>query len=475
MTKQINNLKIDPELKDLFPPLTPDEYSQLEQNIKKDGCQNPLFIWHGYIADGHNRYKICTENKIPYKTVEINFSTKEEVIQWMINTQLGRRNLTPMQRIAITEKYRPVLEIKAKQNLSKAGQSFSPKEGSANLPKVDTPINTRIELAKLAGVGERTYGKATAILNSNNEIIKQVVLKNEKSIDAGYKEIKGDSKSKGIKTSENLISLINKCKIQVDGIKQLDIYRNLDNSDREKVIDSLLTLGENINEILNSNLLTSIENPTGILSINDIRKKVEYKTTDDCDLAISQLEAQQQCINEEKEKIYRIRQQLYNKSSNDDLHCIVKEIGKETLVDHKFVFYLVKHGNKNKILDIYDSILIDNDTDLIYRKIEIIQLSKNEKSILLAKILEIRNEYKKRIKEKGTEWEQFAKKFTESFNSYNCSKINNGNPMIKEIIDSGYRTLAKKYHPDLTNDDGKQMQVINEAKDILDKSFSTNI
>lgn len=31
---------------------------------------------------------------------------------------------------------------------------------------------TREQLSKLAGVGERTYGKATAILNSDNEEIK---------------------------------------------------------------------------------------------------------------------------------------------------------------------------------------------------------------------------------------------------------------------------------------------------------------
>ena len=36
----------------------------------------------------------------------------------MIDTQLGRRNLTPIQRIAIAEKYRPIIEKKAKENQS---------------------------------------------------------------------------------------------------------------------------------------------------------------------------------------------------------------------------------------------------------------------------------------------------------------------------------------------------------------------
>lgn len=36
----------------------------------------------------------------------------------MIDTQLGRRNLTPIQKIAITEKYRKIYEEKAKENMN---------------------------------------------------------------------------------------------------------------------------------------------------------------------------------------------------------------------------------------------------------------------------------------------------------------------------------------------------------------------
>ena len=53
----------------------------------------------------------------------------------------------------------------------------------ANLPNPIEQVDTRAELAKLAGVGERTYGKASAILNSNNEDVKNAVMSGEKSID----------------------------------------------------------------------------------------------------------------------------------------------------------------------------------------------------------------------------------------------------------------------------------------------------
>lgn len=35
-------LKIDPEFQSLIPPLTPEEFRQLETNIIEDGCRDPL-------------------------------------------------------------------------------------------------------------------------------------------------------------------------------------------------------------------------------------------------------------------------------------------------------------------------------------------------------------------------------------------------------------------------------------------------
>lgn len=42
------------------------------------------------------------------------------MMQWMISRQLGRRNLSPIQRIAVAEKYRPIYERQAKENLRQA-------------------------------------------------------------------------------------------------------------------------------------------------------------------------------------------------------------------------------------------------------------------------------------------------------------------------------------------------------------------
>jgi hypothetical protein len=159
-------------------------------NLLADGCQNALFIWNGYIADGHNRYTICRKHNIPFEVVELAYDNKTDVMRWMIDGQLGRRNLNTMQRVAITEKYRPALEAKAKENLKEFRGNQYTGAISANLPKVQEPINTRAELAKLANTKERTYSKAVAILNSENEEVKQKVLDGKQTIDSGYNEIR---------------------------------------------------------------------------------------------------------------------------------------------------------------------------------------------------------------------------------------------------------------------------------------------
>ena len=56
-------LKIDPEFQNKIPPLTEDEYRQLEENILEAGkVFEPITVWNGTIVDGHNRYRIIMEH-----------------------------------------------------------------------------------------------------------------------------------------------------------------------------------------------------------------------------------------------------------------------------------------------------------------------------------------------------------------------------------------------------------------------------
>lgn len=141
------------------------------------------------------------------------YETKEEVMEWMLDIQIGRRNLTPIQKIAITEKYRPIYEkqAKARQVTSTGGANpqLTPKLVEAEKEKNRTNNETNTKLSKLAGVGKETYRMGAKILNSGNEKLKQEVLSGEKSINAGYKELTGKKVGRRIKELERLYGIQN--------------------------------------------------------------------------------------------------------------------------------------------------------------------------------------------------------------------------------------------------------------------------
>ena len=71
-------MQILQELEALIPPLTSEEYKQLERNILEEGIRDPLITWNGILVDGHNRYRIAQEHNIKYKIIEMNFADINE-------------------------------------------------------------------------------------------------------------------------------------------------------------------------------------------------------------------------------------------------------------------------------------------------------------------------------------------------------------------------------------------------------------
>lgn len=73
------------------------------------------------------------------------------LMEWMINTQLGRRNLPPAQRLAVMDKFKRKIQEQAKSTQGTRTDLTS----SPNGEKVIS-THTDKELAKLAGVGTGT-------------------------------------------------------------------------------------------------------------------------------------------------------------------------------------------------------------------------------------------------------------------------------------------------------------------------------
>lgn len=89
-----DDLKIDEEFKTIIPPLTEEEYANLEKSLRSEGCRDAIMVWDGVIVDGHNRYELCRKWGIPFRTIRTSFSSREAAISWICLNQLSRRNLT---------------------------------------------------------------------------------------------------------------------------------------------------------------------------------------------------------------------------------------------------------------------------------------------------------------------------------------------------------------------------------------------
>ena len=88
---------IDEEFQFLLPSLDKDTFALLEENILENGIRDPIVLWDNVIIDGHNRYNIAVKHGIVFNTVSMEFNTRDDVIIWIISTQVSRRNLTPIQ------------------------------------------------------------------------------------------------------------------------------------------------------------------------------------------------------------------------------------------------------------------------------------------------------------------------------------------------------------------------------------------
>ena len=151
------NLKIDPEFQNQIPPLTDDEYKQLEENILKEGkLLSPLIVWGNTLVDGHNRYAILQKHpEIYFSTMPLRFENREEAVAWICRNQLGRRNLTPEQKKFLIGKQYSVEHRKPGGNGNNQHTAAAKKTVPEELCQFDTIPPTASEASVRKQIAER--------------------------------------------------------------------------------------------------------------------------------------------------------------------------------------------------------------------------------------------------------------------------------------------------------------------------------
>ena len=183
--KKVYDLTVDPEFRDLIPPLNEEELKLLEESLVADGCESPLIVWKGVIIDGHNRYMICQKHDIPFSIQEKHFDTREEVMLWMLRNQLGRRNLNNYQRVELVLKFEPLVKSAAEQRML-AGKVANP---VPTLAQGQTKGKTRDHLSEAAGVSHGTFAKAKKLVQSADEETKRELRAGKVTVNRAYTEL----------------------------------------------------------------------------------------------------------------------------------------------------------------------------------------------------------------------------------------------------------------------------------------------
>lgn len=252
-----SGIEILPELKAFIRPLTDEQFSQLEQNIINHGCQDALVLWETtnydlgrgddekpiyILVDGHNRYTICQKHKIDFKITLKVFESTDAVKEYMIDLQIGRRNLT----LEEESYYRGL-----KYNAQKGGR------GSALLmaQKGEATVNVAEQLAENFNVTSRTIKNDGKFADGMDKL----------SQDLRNDVLQGNSK-----VSRKSIQALADLNLSVGEIKNIE------------ELNSLLRIGEG--EIENN-----IEDNKQLL-INEIMKLTgQLKTPKNCDLLIKKV------------------------------------------------------------------------------------------------------------------------------------------------------------------------------------------
>ena len=144
-------ITINDELRRYIDPLTVNEYTALERSLLAEGCRDALVLWGDVLIDGHNRYAICQQHGIAFNTVQnASFGSIDDVMLWMIDNHLARRSVSDFQRGVLALRKKEIVAARSRAQLQDAPA------GSAPAPSADTPIATRDDVARLAGISSNT-------------------------------------------------------------------------------------------------------------------------------------------------------------------------------------------------------------------------------------------------------------------------------------------------------------------------------
>ena len=218
------------ELREYIIPLSEEELFQLERNILKEGCREPLIVWQRtsgqlVLIDGHNRYKICEKHNISFSVKEKHFKDLEEAKVWMLENQMGRRNLNVDQM----SYYRGLRYLSLKK---KKGGYANVKSKGQNETSTSGTLASQFNISESTVKRDAKFAQGLEIIGKSNPRLKMKILTGEARVKKTDVQCLSSAKNAERIVIKNEADLYNKAKAIQDGMlselesKVKDIHKN---------------------------------------------------------------------------------------------------------------------------------------------------------------------------------------------------------------------------------------------------------
>jgi len=178
-----HSIIIDEEFKLLLPSLDKVTFESLEQSLLTYGVRDPLVVWNNILIDGYNRYKICTEHNLPFTTVSMTFSSREEVLTWIIDNQISRRNLTQLELSHFRGLYYNAVKVIGSRNQHTKKVAVPQSEGQQEKLYTARDVGKRFNVSKATIERDSRVANALTAIAEVSPEAKRKILSGEVPVD----------------------------------------------------------------------------------------------------------------------------------------------------------------------------------------------------------------------------------------------------------------------------------------------------
>lgn len=159
-------------------PIDAKTQAAIYDDMKLNGFDpaHPLITWKGIVVDGHTRLQIAQELAIAdVPVVEKSFEDEDAALEYAINCQAHRRNLSDSAFLKLVEEIRQRRPAHRPHQLTVSRDTVNPER-------------ERERIARITGASQSKVARAIRVLDHAPDDVKEAVLSGKMSVNAAHQE-----------------------------------------------------------------------------------------------------------------------------------------------------------------------------------------------------------------------------------------------------------------------------------------------